>query len=161
MQNLEYSKYTNSDNTNIINNDNTLIEGIANFCAINRINHNRKANEVLNEAQDYALKCKNDLIKATGIAHDINKRNKVTSFNTNNQTGAGGITTTSGGNQTTDDSSGTNDRNANGKLKNTEDKNSGAKPRYNNMKKVYDQTFTTTINLGIGIIAAIFFITKH
>jgi len=158
MQNLEYSKYTNSDNTNIIDNDNTLIEGIANFCAINRINHNSKAAEFLNEAQDYALKCKNDLIKATGIARNINKRNKVTSFNTNNQTG---IMSTTGDQTTTDDSSGINVRDANGKLKNTEDKNSGAKPRYNNMKNVYDQTFTTTINLGIGIIAAVFFITKH
>jgi|TARA_B110000467_G_C18177954_1_gene398911 hypothetical protein len=162
MQNLEYSKYINRDSTNIIDEDNTVIEGIANFCAINSINNNsRKATE-LNKAQDNALKCKNDQNKAAGVARDINNRNRVPSGNTNNLTR--GINTMSRDVQSiTDESSSgiNNDRDANGKIINTENKNSGAKPRYNNMKNEYDQTFTTTINLGIGIIAAIFFITKH
>lgn len=160
MQNLEYSKYTNSDNNNIIDEDNTIIEGIANFCAINRINNNSKLADTLNENQAYAEKCKNDQNKAAGKARDTNNRNQVTSFNTNT---TGIISTTDDQSTTTTDdaSGGINDRDVNGKLKNTENKNSGAKPRYNNMKNVYDQTYTTTINLGIGIIAAIFFITKH
>jgi hypothetical protein len=158
MQNLEYSKYTNSDN-NIIDEDNTLIEGIANFCAVNRINNNsRKATE-LNKAQDDAIKCKKDQKKTAGEAHDINKLNKVKVVNTNTGVGISAMPSYGVSPPSTIQTGG--DRDANGKLINTEYKNSGAKPRYNNMKNTYDQTFTTTINLGIGIIVALFFITKY
>jgi hypothetical protein len=160
MQNLKYSKYTDIDNTNIINEDNTLIEGIANFCKINSLNNNSSNGDKLNKEQEHAVKCKKDQNEATGIARDINNRIGVQTVDNQPRFG---IISTSDDNQLIIDepSVGINDRDANGKLINTENKNSGAKPRYNNMKKVYDQTFTTSINLGIGIIAAIFFITKH
>jgi hypothetical protein len=48
----------------------------------------------------------------------------------------------------------------NGKLINTEQKNSGAEVRYNSMKTVYTDVIANTLNLGIGILAAIFFIMK-
>lgn len=51
-------------------------------------------------------------------------------------------------------------RDINGKLKNTEEKNSGAESRYYNMKKTYNETFINTINLGVGVLAAIIFIIK-
>jgi hypothetical protein len=51
-------------------------------------------------------------------------------------------------------------RDLNGKLKNTEEKNSGAESRYYNMKKKYNETFINTINLGVGVLAAIIFIIK-
>ena len=51
-------------------------------------------------------------------------------------------------------------RDANGKLINTELKNSGAELRYNGMKSIYAKTIANTINLGIGLLAAIVFITK-
>ena len=158
MQNIEYSKYTNIDN-NIIEEDNTLIEGIANFCAINSINNNSYKAAELNKAQDYALKCIKDQKKAAGEAHNTNNRNKVKTVNIN--TGVSISSEPSYGVSTPSTIQTGGDRDANGKLINTEYKNSGAKPRYNNMKNTYDQTFTTTINLGIGIIVALFFITKY
>jgi hypothetical protein len=51
-------------------------------------------------------------------------------------------------------------RDANGKLINTELKNSGAELRYNGMKAIYAKTIADTMNLGIGVLAAIVFITK-
>lgn len=51
-------------------------------------------------------------------------------------------------------------RDINGKLRNTKEKNSGAESRYYNMKKKYNETFITTINLGVGVLAAIIFIMK-
>jgi|SaaInlV_150m_DNA_3_1039698.scaffolds.fasta_scaffold17359_3 hypothetical protein len=51
-------------------------------------------------------------------------------------------------------------RGLDGKLKNTEEKNSGAESRYYNMQKIYNETFINTINLGVGVLAAIIFITK-
>lgn len=48
----------------------------------------------------------------------------------------------------------------NGKLINTEDKNSGAEARYNSMKTVYTDVIANTMNLGVGILAAIVFIMK-
>lgn len=62
----------------------------------------------------------------------------------------------SGSNSSSDDS-----RDINGKLRNTNEKNSGAESRYYNMKKVYNETFITTINLGVGVLVAIIFIMKH
>jgi hypothetical protein len=51
-------------------------------------------------------------------------------------------------------------RDINGKLRNTKEKNSGAESRYYNMKKIYNETFINTINLGVGVLAAIIFIMK-
>lgn len=51
-------------------------------------------------------------------------------------------------------------RDANGKLKNTEHKNSGAELRYNGMKSIYTETIANTVNLGVGILIAIAFIAK-
>ena len=51
-------------------------------------------------------------------------------------------------------------RDPNGKLKNTEQKNSGAELRYNGMKAIYAETMANTLNLGIGVLAAIVFIMK-
>ena len=51
-------------------------------------------------------------------------------------------------------------RDINGKLRNTKEKNSGAESRYYNMKKIYNETFINTINLGVGVLAAIIFIIK-
>ena len=48
----------------------------------------------------------------------------------------------------------------NGKLINTEQKNSGAEVRYNSMKTVYNDVIANTLNLGIGVLAAIVFIAK-
>lgn len=56
--------------------------------------------------------------------------------------------------------SGDDSRGLDGKLKNTEEKNSGAESRYYNMKKKYNETFINTINLGVGVLAAIIFIIK-
>jgi hypothetical protein len=52
-------------------------------------------------------------------------------------------------------------RDPNGKLINTELKNSGAELRYNGMKAIYAETITNTMNLGIGVLAAIVFIAKN
>jgi len=51
-------------------------------------------------------------------------------------------------------------RDPNGKLINTELKNSGAELRYNGMKSIYAETIANTMNLGIGVLAAIVFIVK-
>ncbi len=51
-------------------------------------------------------------------------------------------------------------RDPNGKLINTEQKNSGAELRYNGMKAIYAETIANTMNLGIGVLAAIVFIAK-
>lgn len=51
-------------------------------------------------------------------------------------------------------------RDANGKLLNTELKNSGAELRYNGMKSIYTETIANTMNLGVGVLIAIIFITK-
>jgi len=51
-------------------------------------------------------------------------------------------------------------RDPNGKLINTEQKNSGAELRYNGMKSIYAETIANTMNLGIGVLAAIVFIVK-
>jgi len=51
-------------------------------------------------------------------------------------------------------------RDINGKLRNTNEKNSGAESRYYNMKKIYNETFVNTINLGVGVLVAIIFIMK-
>jgi len=51
-------------------------------------------------------------------------------------------------------------RDASGKLKNTEQKNSGAELRYNGMKSIYAETIANTVNLGVGILIAIAFIAK-
>lgn len=51
-------------------------------------------------------------------------------------------------------------RDPNGKLINTEKKNSGAELRYNGMKAIYAETIANTVNLGIGVLAAIVFIAK-
>jgi hypothetical protein len=51
-------------------------------------------------------------------------------------------------------------RDPNGKLINTEQKNSGAELRYNGMKSIYTETIANTMNLGIGVLAAIVFIAK-
>ena len=51
-------------------------------------------------------------------------------------------------------------RDPNGKLINTEQKNSGAELRYNGMKAIYAETIANTVNLGIGVLAAIVFIAK-
>jgi len=51
-------------------------------------------------------------------------------------------------------------RGLDGKLRNTNEKNSGAESRYYNMKKIYNETFINTINLGVGVLAAIIFIMK-
>jgi hypothetical protein len=51
-------------------------------------------------------------------------------------------------------------RDPNGKLINTEQKNSGAELRYNGMKSIYAETIANTMNLGIGVLAAIVFIAK-
>jgi hypothetical protein len=51
-------------------------------------------------------------------------------------------------------------RDANGKLINTELKNSGAELRYKGMKSIYAKTIANTMNLGIGLLAAIVFIAK-
>jgi hypothetical protein len=51
-------------------------------------------------------------------------------------------------------------RDPNGKLINTEQKNSGAELRYNGMKAIYTETIANTMNLGIGVLAAIVFIAK-
>lgn len=48
----------------------------------------------------------------------------------------------------------------NGKLINTEQKNSGAEARYNSMKTVYNDVIANTLNLGVGVLAAIVFIMK-
>ncbi len=48
----------------------------------------------------------------------------------------------------------------NGKLINTEEKNSGAESRYNSTKTVYTDVIANTFNLGVGILAAIVFIMK-
>lgn len=48
----------------------------------------------------------------------------------------------------------------NGKLINTEQKNSGAEVRYNSMKTVYTDVIANTLNLSVGILAAIVFIAK-
>lgn len=52
-------------------------------------------------------------------------------------------------------------RDPNGKLINTELKNSGAELRYNGMKAIYAETIANTINLGIGVLAAVIFIAKN
>ena len=48
----------------------------------------------------------------------------------------------------------------NGKLINTEQKNSGAEVRYNSTKTVYTNVIANTLNLSVGILAAIVFIAK-
>jgi len=48
----------------------------------------------------------------------------------------------------------------NGKLINTEQKNSGAEVRYNSTKTVYADVIANTLNLSVGILAAIVFIAK-
>lgn len=53
-----------------------------------------------------------------------------------------------------------NGRDGNGKLENTEFKNSGAELRYNAMKLIYNESVTNTIVLSVGIIASLFFIAK-
>jgi len=59
------------------------------------------------------------------------------------------------------DGYGDNMRDPLGKIKNTEADNSGAEVRYNNLKQIYDKTFTNTIYLGVGIVACIVFITNQ
>jgi len=51
-------------------------------------------------------------------------------------------------------------RDPNGKLINTELKNSGAELRYNGMKAIYAETIANTMNLGIGVLVAVAFIAK-
>jgi len=53
-----------------------------------------------------------------------------------------------------------NGRDGNGKLENTEFKNSGAELRYNAMKLIYSESIANTIVLGVGIIASFIFIAK-
>ena len=52
-------------------------------------------------------------------------------------------------------------RDDNGKIVNTELKNSGAELRYNAMKLIYAESVTNTIVLSVGIIASLFFIAKN
>lgn len=52
------------------------------------------------------------------------------------------------------------ERDPNGKIINTEFKNSGAELRYNAMKLIYTETIANTIVLSVGIIASLYFITK-
>jgi hypothetical protein len=51
-------------------------------------------------------------------------------------------------------------RRTNGKLENTEQRNSGAEKRYNGMKSIYNETFSSTVNLSLGIMVAFIFIAK-
>ena len=53
------------------------------------------------------------------------------------------------------------ERDPNGKLINTEFKNSGAELRYNAMKLIYTQSVANTIVLSVGIIASLYFIAKN
>jgi len=52
-------------------------------------------------------------------------------------------------------------RDGNGKIVNTEWKNSGAELRYNAMKLIYTESVANTIVLSVGIIASLFFIAKN
>jgi len=56
---------------------------------------------------------------------------------------------------------GENTRDDNGKIINTELKNSGAEERYNAVKLIYNESFTNTINLSIGILVSLYFIAKN
>ena len=56
---------------------------------------------------------------------------------------------------------GTDGRDDNGKIVNTEWKNSGAELRYNAMKLIYKESVANTIVLSVGIIASLFFIAKN
>ena len=51
-------------------------------------------------------------------------------------------------------------RDGNGKLLNTEFKNSGAELRYNAMKLIYEESVTNTVLLSVGVIASLYFIAK-
>jgi hypothetical protein len=52
-------------------------------------------------------------------------------------------------------------RDGNGKLLNTEFKNSGAELRYNSMKLIYNKSVTNTVLLSVGVIASLYFIAKN
>ena len=52
-------------------------------------------------------------------------------------------------------------RDGNGKIVNTEWKNSGAELRYNAMKLIYTESVANTIVLSVGIIASLIFIAKN
>lgn len=49
---------------------------------------------------------------------------------------------------------------SNGKLINTEFKNSGAELRYNAMKLIYEESVTNTVLLSVGVLASLYFIVK-
>ena len=51
-------------------------------------------------------------------------------------------------------------RDSNGKLTNTEFKNSGAELRYNAMKLIYNKSVTNTVLMSVGVIASLYFIAK-
>jgi hypothetical protein len=157
--NLLFSQYNTPVIINKPNSVEPIQEGIANFCKVNSRSNNSQYGDNRQRIEDEILKCNKDREQAKDDANKIN--DGISAQNVG--FGAGGSEIANGYIPDSDSSStvGLPDRDASGKLINSENKNTGAEERYYNRKEHYGASFTNTINLGIGIFAAIYFITKY
>ena len=157
--NLLFSPYNNPVIINKPNSVEPIQEGIANFCKVNSRNNNSGYGKNSQRIENDVLKCQADSDKAKGDANKVNDSIRAQDVGF----GAGGREIADGYIPDSDSSStvGLLDRDGSGKLINSENKNTGAEERYYNRKEHYAASFTNTINLGIGIFAAIYFITKY
>ena len=159
--NLLFSQYNTPVIINKPNSVEPIQEGIANFCKVNSRSNNSQYGDDRQRIEDEILKCNNDREQAKDDANKINDDISAQ----NGGFGAGGSDIANGyipdSSDGDGDDSGLPDRDASGKLINSENKNTGAEERYYNRKEHYGASFTNTINLGIGIFAAIYFITKY
>jgi hypothetical protein len=157
--NLLFSQYNTPVIINKPNSVEPIQEGIANFCKVNSRTNNSGYGKDSQRIENDVLKCKADSDKAKGDANKVN--DSIIAQNVG--FGASGSEIANGYIPDSDSSStvGLLDRDTSGKLINSENKNTGAEERYYNRKEQYGASFTNTINLGIGIFAAIYFITKY
>lgn len=157
--NLLFSPYNNPVIINKPNSVEPIQEGIANFCKVNSRSNNSRYGDNSQQTENEVLKCKADSDKAKGDANKVNDSIRAQDVGF----GAGGGEIANEYIPDSDSSStvGLDDRDGSGKLINSENKNTGAEERYYNRKEHYAASFTNTINLGIGIFAAIYFITKY
>lgn len=155
--NLLFSPYNNPVIINKPNSVEPIQEGIANFCKVNSRTNNSGYGKDSQRIENDVLKCKADSDKAKGDANKVN--DSIIAQNVG--FGAGGSEIANGYIPDSSSTVGLPERDASGKLINSENKNTGAEERYYNRKEHYAASFTNTINLGIGIFAAIYFITKY
>ena len=157
--NLSFSQYNTPVIINKSNSVEPIQEGIANFCKVNSRSNNSQWGEQQQQIEEEILKCNQDREEAKDGADKVNDgiRMQDVGFGEGGSDIANGYIPDSGYGY----DSGLPDRDPSGKLINSENKNSGAEERYYNRKEHYNASFTNTINLGIGIFAAIYFITKY